>query len=76
MACIIAISKWLGKIHEEKKLLEKLEETQQKEAVLKAKLGPWLDEAYVISSTIEDKLVNLQRTHQKVREDSAWLVTD
>jgi len=61
----------LGKIHEEKKLLEKLEETQQKEAVLKAKLGPWLDEAYVISSTIEDKLVNLQRTHQKVREDSA-----
>ena len=35
------------------------------------RLGPWLDEAYVISTTIEEKLTNLQRIQQKIKEDNA-----
>lgn len=48
-------------------MLEQVEAAQWKEVVLKAKLGPWLDEAYVISATIEEKLVSLQRTQLKIK---------
>jgi len=36
-----------------------VEAVQKKEAVLKARLGPWLDEAYIISANIKEKLVSL-----------------
>ena len=43
------------------------------EAVLKAKLGPWLDEAYIVSVNIQEKLANLQSTQQKIKQDNAGL---
>lgn len=50
--------------------LEKLEETkplkEQVDAVLKARLKPWLDEAYTVTRYIEGNLVNLQETQQKL----------
>ena len=48
-----------------------MEEAQRKDVVLKARLGPWLDEGYVIAATIEEKLASQQRTQQKIKEDSA-----
>lgn len=35
-----------------------------------ARLGPWLYEAYVLITTIEGKLANLQATQQKITTDS------
>ena len=60
--CTVTISQRLAKPHEAKQLLEQVEAAQRKEVVLKARLGPWMDEAYVISTTIEEKLASLQRT--------------
>lgn len=51
-----------------------MEATQRKEVVLKARLGPWLDEFYVISTNIEENLASLQRMQQKIKEDSVGLV--
>lgn len=53
-----------------------MEAAQQKEAVLKARLGPWLEKAYVISAIIKEKLPSLQITQQKVKEDSVGLETE
>lgn len=44
---------------------------QRKEVVLKDRLGPWLDEPYVISVNIEEKLASLQCMQQKIKEDNA-----
>ena len=66
----------MAKLQEAKELKEQAEVAQRKEAVLKARLGPWLDEAYVIFATIEEKLAGLQRTQQKIKEDNAGPVTE
>jgi len=52
-----------------------LEVVQRKEEVLKAKLGPWLDEVYIIYANIQEKLASLQSMQQKLKEDSAGLTT-
>lgn len=76
MACSITIAQRLAKLHEVKELLEQVEVTQRKEVVLKARLGPWLDEAYVISTNIEEKLASLQKMLQRTKEDSAGLAIE
>jgi chromosome segregation ATPase len=73
--CTIAITDWQS-CRRQRKLKEQVEAVQRKEAVLKARLGPWLDEAYVISATIEEKLASLQTTQQKIQEDSAGPTTE
>lgn len=45
---------------------EQMDVAQQREAVLKARLGSWLDEAYVLTATIEEKFTTLQTTQQKI----------
>jgi len=44
-----------------------VEAVQKKEVILKARLGPWLDEAYIVSANIQDKFMNLQSTQQKIK---------
>ena len=63
-------------MQEAKALKELVDAAQHKPVVSKACLKPWLDEAYVISSTIEEKMAGLQRTQQKVKEDSAGPATE
>jgi len=57
--CIITITQRLAKLQEAKELKEQAEVVQRKEVVLKARLGPWLDESYVLSITIGEKLASL-----------------
>jgi len=45
--------------------------TQHKEAVLKAHLLPWIDEAYIITASIEAKLAQLQATQQRIQGNSS-----
>ena len=52
-------------------MLEQVEAVQRKEETLKARLEPWLDEAYEITTTIEGKLASLQETQQKLQTASA-----
>jgi len=49
---------------------------QHKDAVLKAHLKPWLDEAYLVTASIEGKLANLQSTQQKLQADSSGPATE
>lgn len=58
-------------MQEAKTLKERVDATQQKEAVLKAHLKPWLDEAYLVTTSIEGKLASLQATQQKLQADSS-----
>lgn len=44
--------------------------------VLGAILGPWLDDAYVISTIIKEKMASLQRTQYKIKEDSTGPTTE
>ena len=44
--------------------------------MLKARVKPWLDEAYVVTTSIEGKLANLQATQQKLQADSSGPVTE
>ena len=54
---------------------EQVDAAHHKEVVLKARLKPWLDEAYMIMITIEGKLANLQETQQKLQANSAGPAT-
>ena len=64
MTRTISITQRLAQLQEAKALKEQVDVAQHKEAVLKACLKPWLDEAYLIIATIESKLDSLQATKQ------------
>lgn len=64
-------------MHEAKALKEQVDVAQPKEAVLKAHLHPWIDEAYTIKTSIEGKIMALQATQQqspsnKWKKSSRW----
>jgi len=59
MARSIATMQCLAKLKEGKKLLTQVEAAQKREEMLKARLGPWLEEAYRVSTNIQEKLTNL-----------------
>lgn len=71
MTRTIATAQRLTKLQEAKQLLTQVEAVQKKEAVLKARLGPWLDEAYIVFVNIKEKSANLQSMQQKIKQDSA-----
>lgn len=66
----------LAKLQEGKQLLTQVEAMQKKVAVLKARLDPWLEEAYQVSTNIHEKLANLQPTQQKIKQDNEGLATE
>jgi len=47
-----------------------------KEAVLKVRLKPWLEESYMVIGNVEGKLASLQATQQKLQADSTRAVTE
>jgi len=55
------------KLQEGKQLLVQVEAARKKEALLKARLEPWLEESYQIMTTIQDKLKSLQQMHHTMR---------
>lgn len=66
----------LAKLHEAKQLKEEVDIVLHKEAVLKARLKPWLDEAYAVTWNIEGKFVTLQATQKKFQADNIGVVTE
>lgn len=67
MTCSIAPVQHLAKLQEGQQLRGQVEEAQRKEAMLKARLGPWLDEAYKVTTNIQEKLMGLQTTQQTMK---------
>lgn len=47
-----------------------------KEAILKVRLKPWLDEAYVVIWNIEVNIANLQEMQKNLQAESAGVVTE
>lgn len=45
-----------------KEFKEQVDDTRHKEVVLKARAQPWIDEAFVITTSIEAKLAQMQGT--------------
>lgn len=56
----IAITQRLAKIREAQDLKIQADAARQKEAVVKDRLQPWLDEAFAVSTTIERKVAHMQ----------------
>lgn len=63
-------------MQEARQLKEQVDAAQHKEAVLKARQKPCLDEAYAVMTSIEGKLVTLQATQQKLQANSSGVVTE
>lgn len=55
----VAITQHLAKIREAQDLKIQADAARQKEAVIKAHLQPWLDEAFAVSTTIERKVAHM-----------------
>jgi len=58
-------------MQQEKVLKEQVDAARHKETILKARLQPWIDEAYVITTSIEAKLVQMQGTQEQVQGSSS-----
>lgn len=63
----LAQTQCLSKLQEGKQLLAQVEDMQNKDALLQAKLQTWLEKAYQVTTIIQDKLKGLQQTHQMMR---------
>lgn len=55
----VALTQRLARIQQVKALKEQVDAAQHKEAVLKARTQPWIDEAFIITTSIEDKLAQM-----------------
>jgi len=53
---MVALTQRLAQMKWAKAFKEQVDTTQHKEAVLKARVQPWIDEAFVIIASIEAKL--------------------
>lgn len=56
---MVSLTQRLTRIKKAKALKEQVDVARHKEAVLKACLQPWIDEVYMIKTSIEGKLVKL-----------------
>lgn len=57
---MIAITQRLAKIQEARDMKIQADVARQKEAVIKVRLQPWLDEEFMVSTTIECKVAHMQ----------------
>ena len=60
MTQTVVLTQQLAKLQYAKALKEQVDVAQQKEAILKERIQPWLDEALTISIAIKGKLAHMQ----------------
>lgn len=63
----LAEAQFLAMLQEGKQLLAQVEDVQNKEALLKVRLHPWLEESYQVITSIHDNLKGLKQTQQIMR---------
>ena len=52
-----------------KALKYQMDAARHKEAVLKARIQPWIDEAFMIMANIEGKLAHIQGMHAQMQDN-------
>ena len=57
---IVVLTQQLTRMHQAKELKAQVDATRHKEAVLKARIQRWIDEAFTIMPDIEEKFVQIQ----------------
>ena len=60
---IVALTQRLARMQQAKALKEQVDAARQKEIVLKARVQPWIDEAFLITTDIERKLAQMKVMH-------------
>lgn len=60
MEQIVVLTQWLARLQQAKALKEQVDVARQKEAVLKACVQPWIDEAFLITVDIKEKLAHMK----------------
>lgn len=56
----VILTQCLAKMQQARALQEQVDATRQKEALLKARVRPWIDEAFTIMVDIEGELAQMQ----------------
>ena len=59
----VVLTQRLVKLQQAKALKEQPDVARQKEVVLKARICPWIDEAFLITADIEGKLAQMKVMH-------------
>ena len=57
---MVALTRRLVQMQQAKAMKEQVNATQHKEAVLKARVQPWIDKAFTIKAEIEGKLTHME----------------
>ena len=57
---MVAIMQQLAKMREAQALQAQVDAMRQKEAGLKERIQPWIDEAFAVSTTIEGNIAHMQ----------------
>ena len=70
----VSLTQRIGQRQQEKALKEQVDATRHNETVLKARLQPWIDEAYTITASIEAKIMQLQATQERIQSSSSTIV--
>lgn len=66
----ISLTQKLMRMQQAKALKEQVDAAQHKEAFLKVCLEYWIDEAYTITTSIEENLTRLQETRERIQGSS------
>lgn len=56
---MVALTQRLAWMQQTKVLKDKVDTMRHREAVLKARVQPWIDEAFIIKTSIESKLAKM-----------------
>ena len=67
---MVSLTQRLALMQHAKALKEWVDATRRKEAVLKERLQPWIDEVYRITASIEANLTQLQTTQETIQGSS------
>lgn len=66
----MAVTQRLAWMQQAKALKEEVDAARHKEVVLKARVQPWIDEEFVITTSIEANLAQMQGIEEQVQESS------
>jgi len=85
---MVTLSQQLAKMRETQALKEQVDTACQKEAVLKERIQPWLEEAFTVKTKIKGKLAQMQGIYalkqgivpdnnaSKIRTQLEWWIVD
>lgn len=68
---MVALTQRFTWMQQAKALKEKVDVARHKEVVLKVHVQPWIDEAFIITTCIEEKFAQMQGTQEQIQGNSS-----